>query len=53
MLKKQTDIDDLAGDPQLKFLLQWMACSAQGRRMIYFPFGDVRMHSMEKALSVP
>jgi len=39
-----------AGDPQLKFLLQWMACSVSGRDMDYFPFRDPRMCELRAAV---
>lgn len=34
------------GDPQYKFLLQWLAASYTGRDLIYFPFGDDRMREL-------
>jgi len=40
------------GDPQLKFLLQWMACSVCGRDMQYYPFGDVRMGELALAIKM-
>merc|ERR1712203_1130173 len=42
---------NFGGDPQLKFLLQWMACSAAGRDMVYFPFGDPRMIELKAAIA--
>lgn len=40
-----------SGDPQLKFLLQWMACTMAGRDMLYYPFGDPRMAELETAVA--
>jgi len=34
------------GDPQLKFLLQWMACSVADRALHYYPFTDPRVKKM-------
>ena len=34
------------GDPQFKFLLQWLAASFVGRDLVYFPFGDERMDEL-------
>ena len=31
------------GEPQLKFIIQWIAASAFGRRMVYCSFGDARI----------
>jgi Poly (ADP-ribose) glycohydrolase (PARG) len=31
------------GDPQLKAVIQWLAASAEGRGVRYFPFGDLRV----------
>jgi hypothetical protein len=31
------------GDPALKALLQWLAASAEGRSVRYYPFGDRRV----------
>ncbi len=31
------------GDPQLKAVIQWLAASAEGRRLRYFTFGDLRV----------
>lgn len=28
------------GEPRLKFIIQLLACSAAGREMVYFTFGD-------------
>lgn len=28
------------GDPQLKFIVQWLACSKAQRKMVFYPFGD-------------
>lgn len=34
-------------DPQLKFLIQWLAASAAGRQeLIYYPFGDDRVKEL-------
>jgi hypothetical protein len=38
------------GDPQLKFLLQWMACSVAGREMVYFTHGDSRIQPQVDAV---
>eukprot|EP00931_Biecheleriopsis_adriatica_P108117 TRINITY_DN82455_c0_g1_i1.p1 TRINITY_DN82455_c0_g1~~TRINITY_DN82455_c0_g1_i1.p1 ORF type:complete len:550 (+),score=88.05 TRINITY_DN82455_c0_g1_i1:74-1651(+) len=42
---------NFGGDPQLKFLLQWMACSTAGRDIVYFPFGDPRMVELKAAIA--
>merc|ERR1712039_304438 len=42
---------NFGGDPQLKFLLQWMACTVSGRDMIYFPFSDPRMVDLDDAIA--
>jgi len=39
------------GNPQLKFLLQWMACTVAGRDMLYYPHGDPRMAGLEAAVA--
>jgi poly(ADP-ribose) glycohydrolase len=31
------------GDPALKAVIQWLAASAEGRTLRYFPFGDARV----------
>lgn len=40
------------GDPQLKFLLQWMACSVCGREMVFYSFHDDRMADISSAISL-
>jgi len=35
------------GDPQYKFLLQWLVASQVGRPLVYAPFDDHRMRGME------
>jgi hypothetical protein len=32
------------GDPTLKAILQWLACSAAGRPLAFFTFGDAPLH---------
>uniref|UniRef100_A0A0G4HFU9 poly(ADP-ribose) glycohydrolase n=1 Tax=Chromera velia CCMP2878 TaxID=1169474 RepID=A0A0G4HFU9_9ALVE len=34
------------GDPQLKSMIQWVACSEAGRHMLYFPFTDTRVDGL-------
>lgn len=34
------------GDPQLKALIQWVAASAHGRPIRYYPFGDQRVQQL-------
>jgi len=36
------------GDPQLKSLIQWLACSAAGRELLYYPFDDHRVHELHR-----
>lgn len=36
------------GDVQLKFLLQWIACSLLKKKMIYCTFGNKRLVQVEK-----
>jgi len=38
------------GDPQLKFILQWMICSFVGRKLVYFPFGERKLYSCEQLI---
>lgn len=35
------------GDPALKAMLQWLAASAEGRAVRYYPFGDQRVGDLE------
>ena len=35
------------GDPALKAVLQWLAASAEGRAVRYYPFGDRRVGDLE------
>lgn len=35
------------GDPQLKFLMQWLVASANQRELVYHPFGDERMEELQ------
>jgi len=39
------------GDPHLKFLIQWLAASAAGRSMMYFPFHDNRVAQLPAVIS--
>lgn len=38
------------GDPQLKAILQWLAASAQGRGIVYYPFGDQRVAELQTVI---
>eukprot|EP00929_Paragymnodinium_shiwhaense_P035701 TRINITY_DN19232_c0_g1_i1.p1 TRINITY_DN19232_c0_g1~~TRINITY_DN19232_c0_g1_i1.p1 ORF type:complete len:466 (+),score=84.23 TRINITY_DN19232_c0_g1_i1:101-1498(+) len=40
------------GDPQVKSLIQWLAASAAGREMAYFPFGDNRVGELPAVISL-
>lgn len=40
------------GDPQLKALIQWLAASAAGRKLIYFPFGDRRVSRLRQVVDM-
>ncbi|EER09364.1 conserved hypothetical protein, partial [Perkinsus marinus ATCC 50983] len=40
------------GDPQLKSILQWLACSVAGRDMNYFPYGDSRVAELDRVALV-
>lgn len=33
------------GNPQLKFVIQWLACSKVQRKMLFYPFGDKTLDS--------
>ncbi|KAF4688226.1 hypothetical protein FOZ60_002979 [Perkinsus olseni] len=36
------------GDPQLKSILQWLACSTAGRDISYFPYDDSRVAELSR-----
>lgn len=40
------------GDVQLKFLLQWIACSVLGKKIIYCPFANKRLVEVEKVVGL-
>jgi len=40
------------GDPQLKSLIQWLAASAVGRDVEYYPYDDARMADAERVFAM-
>jgi len=39
------------GDPQLKFLLQWIMCTCTNRKMTYLPFGENMLANVDQLVS--
>lgn len=35
------------GDPQLKFIIQWLACSMAGKEMIFYSGNDIRLSNLK------
>ncbi|KAF4662367.1 hypothetical protein FOL47_006265 [Perkinsus chesapeaki] len=40
------------GDPQLKSMIQWLACSLANRKVEYFPYGDTRVSNLAHVVTV-
>lgn len=40
-----------AGDPQVKFLIQWIVCSIVGKEMVYSHFNDRRISALEDVIA--
>jgi len=40
------------GDPQLKFLVQWLVASASERELVYHPFGEERLEELEETIEL-
>ena len=34
------------GDPQLKFIIQWISATLANKSMVYYPYGDKKMINM-------
>jgi len=40
------------GDPQLKFMIQWLSASRAGRKMKFYCFGDKKYGTAEKFIKL-
>jgi poly(ADP-ribose) glycohydrolase len=40
------------GDPQLKSLIQWIAVSLCGERMVYFTYGENSLKNLDKVVAM-